>query len=421
MRQTISAMISKWVTIVAVALFFSTTAVATDRSIEGVPLPTDAAPLPTGESTSPFAGVWFGRWGGWRKTILVVEAINNDGTARVVYSIAENPRSRQKPAWFRLDATIAGEKMTVLGDRFSLTYELSSTGRLFATFGDNLGFGVMLRQDPDVITRQAAEIRWGASTSEFLQTELVDNGQAVKLEAVIFKPYGDGPFPLAVVNHGSTGRGNNQTAFTDTWTNPWFAEFLNSRGYIVAFPQRRGRGKSGGLYDEGFREDRSKGYTCEAQRSLAGAGRAMEDLAASIDALRKRPDVKAGPVLLAGNSRGGILSVAYAGEHSEIVKGVINFVGGWIGEGCQTADKINKPLFLKGSDFGKSMLWLYGKQDYFYSIEHSRSNFTAFEKNGGTGTFVELAVLGKNNGHWVMSIPPLWEDHASGYLDGLEK
>jgi hypothetical protein len=37
---------------------------------------------------------------------------------------------------------------------------------------------------------------------------------------------------------------------------------------------------------------------------------------------------------MAGISRGGILSITYAGMHPREVSGVINFVGGWMGEGA---------------------------------------------------------------------------------------
>jgi acetamidase/formamidase len=36
----------------------------------------------------------------------------------------------------------------------------------------------------------------------------------------------------------------------------------------------------------------------------------------------------AGPILIGGVSRGGVLSIAYAGMHPEEVSGVLNFVGG---------------------------------------------------------------------------------------------
>ena len=324
-------------------------------------------------------------------------------------------------AWFRFDADIADKKMTVHGERFSVTYVLSPTGRLLATFGNDTGFGVMVRQSPEAITDPNTGFHWGSGVSEFLQTDFVENGQSVKLEAVVFRPPGEGPFPLAVVNHGSTGAGDDQAAFTDTWSDPWFAEILNARGWIVAFPQRRGRGKSGGLYDEGIAKDRSKGYTCDTAISLAGADRALQDLQAAVAALHKRPDVNAEPMLLAGHSRGGVLSIAYAGLHPEQAKGVINFVGGWTSDGCETADAINQTLFRKGTSFTQSTLWLYGKDDYFYSLEHSQNNFYAFRNRGGQGKFVEMTVRGENNGHWVMSIPPLWGDHVTNYLDELDK
>ncbi len=42
---------------------------------------------------------------------------------------------------------------------------------------------------------------------------------------------------------------------------------------MVAFPQRRGRGQSDGLYDEGFKPDRSS-YSCQEDLTLGGAERA---------------------------------------------------------------------------------------------------------------------------------------------------
>jgi hypothetical protein len=68
---------------------------------------------------------------------------------------------------------------------------------------------------------------------------------------------------LAVINHGSTGYGDNPAAFKYTVTNDWLADILVERGWLVAFPHRRWRGGSGGVYDEGFTTDRTH-YTCDA-------------------------------------------------------------------------------------------------------------------------------------------------------------
>jgi hypothetical protein len=50
-----------------------------------------------------------------------------------------------------------------------------------------------------------AVVEWTRAKSGFLETGLIEDGRPVRLQAVIFKPNGAGPFPLAVVNHGSTG------------------------------------------------------------------------------------------------------------------------------------------------------------------------------------------------------------------------
>ena len=155
---------------------------------------------------------------------------------------------------------------------------------------------------------------WTRGKSEFLQTDLTEDGKPVRLEAVIFRPSGAGPFPLAVINHGSTGRGSNPRRFTETWFAPALADFLNDRGWIVAFPQRRGRGKSDELYDEGLVVNRTQ-YTGDIDIALRGADRALSDIDAAIAVLRRRQNVAPTPVLIGGVSRGGVLSIAYAGLH----------------------------------------------------------------------------------------------------------
>ena len=55
-----------------------------------------------------------------------------------------------------------------------------------------------------------------------------------------------------LIHHGSTGSGKHSIEFRHIWANDWFADLLNAHGWIVAFPQRRGRGGTDGLYDVGF-------------------------------------------------------------------------------------------------------------------------------------------------------------------------
>jgi hypothetical protein len=65
--------------------------------------------------------------------------------------------------------------------------------------------------------------------------------------------------------------------------------------------------------------------------------------------------------------------------------------------------------------FPRPMLWLYGRGDSYYSIEHSRSNFDAFVKAGGKGEFVEFDVP-DGLGHEVIDYPNLWVEPVEKYL-----
>lgn len=253
---------------------------------------------------------------------------------------------------------------------------------------------------------------------EFISTSLMEDGKPIRLELLVQKPSGPGPFPTVVFNHGSTGRGDNPELFRRSWASSAAAAYFVDRGWMIIFPQRRGRGGSGGRYDEGFEADRSR-YSCQPSLSLPGVDRAIEDLDAVMAHIRTRPDVVQSKILLAGQSRGGILSVAYAGERPDAFVGVVNFVGGWMSDRCANAVAINTATFKRGARFHRPTLWLYGDADPFYSLSHSKGNFDAFVAAGGKGRFESYWVPGQNTGHTVITHPRLWTEHLTQYLDSI--
>lgn len=250
-------------------------------------------------------------------------------------------------------------------------------------------------------------------------TRFVEDGKAISLEVVIFKPAGSGPFPTLVFNHGSTGRGNDQSLFANTWTSDSISRLFNERGWLVAFPQRRGRGKSDGIYDEGFEPDRSR-YSCLPTLSLAGLERAMQDLDAAVEYLKGRADVDNKRMLIGGQSRGGILSIVYAGTRPGSFNGAINFVGGWMSDRCHDPEAINTVSFKRGAGFQKPTLWLYGENDSFYGMEHSRKNFNAFIAAGGKGVFVSYSLGFGKNGHFLIGSPDLWTDAVASFAEQVK-
>jgi len=253
---------------------------------------------------------------------------------------------------------------------------------------------------------------------ERASTPFVENGAAIELEVVIFKPFGPGPFPTVMFNHGSTGDGSDPSLFTVTSFTEPVAKFFTDRGWMVAFPQRRGRGQSGGLYDEGFNTNRTF-YSCERDITLAGAERAVDDLDAAVDWLRNRTDVDTTRMLSAGASRGGVLSLVHLARRPDVYIGAINFVGGWLGEGCGDYLDVNRTLFIAGAAFPDDSLWLYANNDSFYSVAHSQANFNAFTNAGGLATFNVYTRAAGLNGHFLTNDPPLWGPDVEAYIAAL--
>ena len=244
----------------------------------------------------------------------------------------------------------------------------------------------------------------------------IPSGEAgARLEIVVAKPQYQGPYPTIIFNHGSTGQGRNKSLYSRTWCPAVVGSYFVERGWMILFPQRRGRGKSGGTYGEGLAPDGS-GYSCNVEIALAGFERAVEDLDAVLRHLRERSDVDQSQLAIGGASRGGILSIAYAGMRPATFRGAINFNGGWLGRTCANYEIVNPRLFERGAPAGISTLWLHGSYDQYYRIGHCRGNFERFLSAGGQGKFIAAAA-----GHGLLFKPALWKKHLDHYMDAIAR
>jgi dienelactone hydrolase len=105
----------------------------------------------------------------------------------------------------------------------------------------------------------------------------------------------------------------------------------------------------------------------------------LRDIDAITPLLLAQPFVDRGRVAIGGLSRGGILAIAWTGRQPTVARAAINFVGGWMGEACSSATSINQNLLKRGMTFPLPSVWLYGDNDPFYRLVHSRANFAAFK------------------------------------------
>lgn len=380
-------------------------------------LPADLVISSPAAALAPDRSGWSGHWNGWAcrawacDVKIAVEHLSQD-EATIVYAIAS---ARLQPVTQRATGKFVKDELLVrlnTGSQLVLRMRAKNQMEMMLRATDTrlLAAG-LLTQSPQDYVRSIRRV----------PTPWVENGNAQTLEMVVYKPVvGSSPFPTLIVNHGSTGTGAEPEVAAYTWTSQAIAKVFSRKGWQVVFPQRRGRGKSDGVYDEGFTKDRSR-YACEPELSLPGVERAMSDLDSVMAYINTLIDVDKKQLMVGGVSRGGILSAVYAGSRAVEFVGVLNFVGGWQSEGCEHVAQINPVLFKRGSKFAKPMLWLYGSNDPFYSVGHSRMNFDAFKSAGGQGSFHVFARPNGMNGHYIHAFPSLWEQTVSNYLQAMTK
>lgn len=237
----------------------------------------------------------------------------------------------------------------------------------------------------------------------------VRHGFGVELETTIFKPDGDGPFPLAVLNHGKE------------FGNPLFqprsryivaARELVRRGYVVAIPMRGGFSKSSGRYVDGG---------C----NIAGNAKHQATYVRSaLDYMTKQPYVDRSRIVIFGQSHGGLTTMAFSTEPYEGVRGILNFAGGLRLTGAQCFDWENV-LVAAFRDFGRSAryptLWFYGDNDSYFEIALAKRMYEAFVSAGGKGQLVAYGPF-KSDSHRLFGDRDglkVWWPEAERFLQAL--
>jgi pimeloyl-ACP methyl ester carboxylesterase len=221
----------------------------------------------------------------------------------------------------------------------------------------------------------------------------------VKMRTSILLPAGGGPYPLAVINHGTTESEELRAQYAE----PDFevvSSWLLARHYAVALPQRPGHGETGGAYIE------SAGGCEDARYEEAGYGTADSIEAASRYFLRQ-PYVKKERVLLVGHSAGAWGALALASRNAGLVKGVINFSGGRGGHSYGIANRNCAPdrLVRAAAAYGRATrvpsLWLYSANDTYFGPDLSRRMADAFRAAGGPATYRLLPPV-ETEGHYLI-------------------
>ena len=163
-------------------------------------------------------------------------------------------------------------------------------------------------------------VRWtfsevgGLDTSQFVTPELVHyptfdtvNGAPRMIPAWLYRPHGDGPFPVVVSIHGGP-ESQARPAF-----NSAYQFWLNELGVAILVPNVRGSSGYGKTYvtlDNGFRREDS-----------------VRDIGSLLDWIDTRPDLDGDRVAVIGGSYGGYMVLASAVHFSDRLRAAVDIVG----------------------------------------------------------------------------------------------
>jgi dienelactone hydrolase len=203
---------------------------------------------------------------------------------------------------------------------------------------------------------------------------------AVEMETTLFKPDGNGPFPVVVINHGKSP-GNNHLQSRNR-AMPATREFLQ-RGYAVVLPMRQGFSKSGGA---------AVGEGC----NIEGNGEAQaEDVKSVVAWLGQQPWADTSQMIMMGQSHGGLTTLAYAQEPHPGFKLFVNFAGGLKRTGgCQWETALKGAYAAYGSKTKVPSLWFYGENDSYFPPSVIKPAFEAYQSAGGPAEMIAYGVFG---------------------------
>ena len=151
----------------------------------------------------------------------------------------------------------------------------------------------------------------GPSLSEIQYTEIFFNNDDLQLAGMLILPDGEGPYPLAVIIHGSG---------TSTRDSKWYlsvAKHLQENGIAVLLPDKRGSEKSDGDWRGASFDD------------LAG------DTLAAIEFVKSQEELDFSYIGLIGMSQGGWIAPLTASK-----SGDVSFVVSMSGAGVTTDEQL---------------------------------------------------------------------------------
>jgi dienelactone hydrolase len=275
-----------------------------------------------------------------------------------------------------------------------------------------------LRVNAVVRSLIAGVLALSASTVSAADTAEIPSPNGM-MTAEIYKPAGDGPFPVVVFSHGRAGDPRERAQMNHAIAAS-VASYWTGKGFAVVAPFRPGYGPTGGFDAEDHGPcDRSPDYARTASQ-------AAEAIVAAVLWTRTQPWAKPDRLLLEGQSVGGFATVAAAARNPAGVVGYVNFAGGSGGDPKRNPGASCKPELIGAlyAGFARSTtvpgIWLYAVNDEYWGPDAPKTWGRAYDANGGRAKLVFTGPTPNGKGHSLLvSAPRLWTGELDAFLNTL--
>lgn len=253
---------------------------------------------------------------------------------------------------------------------------------------------------------------------EIVMLPLVVDGKTLQVSTHLYKPAGNGPFPVVIFSHGRSGnridRAKMQYPMPVGHGNYWIR-----KGVAVIAPVRPGYGDTGGTDNEDQFFNWQGSHCLGDPDYNRSATSARHTIVGTYQWALQQPWVRRDRVLLEGQSVGGMATVAAAALNLPGVVGIVNFSGGSGGQTDTSPGKSCKPQNLEqafqkwGQEAKGPSLWLYAENDLFWGPEVPKAWHRAYRAGGSDAEGVFTGPVDGRDGHLLLNFggrmwaPPL--------------
>ena len=228
---------------------------------------------------------------------------------------------------------------------------------------------------------------------------------AASLQTTVFRPNGSGPFPLLIINHGKDA-GEPRFQSRDRFI--FMATAFVKRGYVVMVPMRQGFANSTGVYADHGCDMTANGY---AQ---------ADDVLDAIAFARGQKWIDDARIVVAGQSYGGLATIALGTQAVPGVRGLINFAGGLRNDGnhCDWRSELVRAFGVYGGSNKIPSLWMYGINDSLFEPDLVARMHKAFIHSGGRARLHQFGAF-KRDSHGMIASrdgEKIWWHEAESFL-----